>query len=318
MNKFYYLLCVLFLISCSKEIEITLPEKPHKIVVNSTLVPFTLPYPKALYLDIQSSNPIFEATKNSTLANAVVLLYSKGSFFDTIHYVDSVKCYPIKQSFNPIAGDALEVRVVKEGFENVSAITTIPSKVMITDTAITPIAYFDEDGGVFSEIKITFADPGSEVNFYEVAVSMSGYNMDDPLSYYDLTTNDEMITSESYYPSLISFKNDKPRFLLFKDKSINGQVHTLTIFYSPNQGYSGGVHYILDHYISIHLRNVTEEYYTFKTTMIEQMYGKTEDILYGAAEPINVFSNIKNGYGIFAGFNNDISYMHINEVQLPK
>lgn len=318
MNKTFLniLLLTVGLFSCSKEIEIKIPEKKPKIVINSTLVPFTLPIPKALYLDISSSAPVFDTTKNNTIKNAVVLLYTNGNFFDTVHYVDSVRNYPIKQNFNPLAGDNLEVRVMKDGYESVTATTKIPSKIIILDTAITSIAYFDETGGVFSELKITFLDPGNEINFYELAVSNIGYsNYDDPNIYYNLTSEDEIITSESYYPSLLSFENDKPRHLPFNDKKINGQEHTLTVYYMPPIDPVNG--YINAHYISIHLRNITEDYYKFKTTMIKQMYGKTEDILYGTAEPINVFSNIQNGYGIFSGFNNDIVSMYVNQIKLP-
>lgn len=313
-KKLIYLFTFLFFISCSKEIEIKIPEKKPKIVVNSTLVPFTLPAPKSLYLNIQNSATIFDTTKDNTIKNAIVLLYSNGIFFDTVHYVDSVRNYPIKQSFNPIAGDKIDVKVIKDGFENVSATSRIPLKVIITDTAITPIAYFDETGAIFSEIKITFSDPANEINFYELVVTDIAYsNYDDPDIYYNLTTQDEIITSESYYPSILNFATDKPKYLLFKDKKISGQTHTLTVYYMPPIEPVGG--YINDHYISIHLRNVTEDYYKFKTTMLQQMYGKKEDILYGVAEPINVFTNIKNGYGIFAGFNNDIVSIHVNKTK---
>ena len=77
----------------------------------------------------------------------LVLLYSNGNFYDTIYYVDSVKTYPIKKNFNPAAGDDLEVRVSKAGYESVRAATKIPSKVAITKSTITPVAYFDETGG---------------------------------------------------------------------------------------------------------------------------------------------------------------------------
>ncbi|MFA6925015.1 MAG: DUF4249 domain-containing protein [Bacteroidales bacterium] len=318
MNKISYVFLFLIFLSCNKEIEIKIPEKKPKLVVNCTLVPFTLPMPKTLYFDIKSSTHIFDTTKNTTIKDAIVLLYSNGNFLDTIRYVDSVKNYPVKLSMYPVTGQNLNMKVIKDGYESVSASTTIPSKVIITDTSVTPIAYYDETGTVFSEIKITFTDPANEVNFYEIAVSNIAYsNFDDQTIYYNLTTADKIITSESYYPSLIRLDVNKPKYLLFNDKQINGQEHNLTIYYSPPQ-IEDTYRYISDHFISIHLRNVTEEYYKFKTTMIQQMYSRTEDILYGVGEPLNVFTNIQNGYGIFAGFNNDIISMHINKIKLDK
>ena len=174
-----------------------------------------------------------------------------------------------------------------------------------------------KQGGAVSELNLTFKDPANETNFYEVEVANSYLVNVDPLfGYYSLTTQDEIITSESYYPSLLNFDKDKPRYLLFKDKKINGQEHTLTFYYIPPQ-HEDSHRYISSHYIIVYLRSVTEEYYKFKTTMIQQKYARAEDILYGAAEPINVFTNIQNGYGIFAGFNNDMVPMYINEIKLP-
>ncbi len=105
---------------------------------------------------------------------------------------------------------------------------------------------------------------------------------------------------------MIHFDAREPRFLLFNDKLINGKEHTLQIYYTPPQRYEDGNRYISKHYISIHLRNVTEDYYKFKTSMLQHLYNNEENILYGMGEPINAQSNINNGYGLFAGFNNDI------------
>ena len=234
MNKTNYAFIILLLISCSKKIEINIPVRTPRIVVNSTLVPFTLPRPKSLYLDIQSSAPIFDTVQNNVIADATVLLYSNGNFLDTIHYVDSLSIYLLKPNLTPLTGDNLTVKVMKQGYESVSASTRIPSRVLITDTAITPVAYFGETGNPYSELKITFKDPANEINFYELAVSTISFsNYDNPFDYYDLTTADEIITSESYYPSLIKFDLDRPKYLLFKDKKKRATAHAdslLSIF----------------------------------------------------------------------------------------
>jgi len=94
---------------------------------------------------------------------------------------------------------------------------------------------------------------------------------------------------------------------------INGDLIVVIEEIPHGQLKRDGQNVLYDHYISIHLRNITEEYYKFKTTMIQNLYSKQEDILYGMGEPLNVKSNIKNGYGLFAGFNNDIVSFHFDE-----
>lgn len=301
-------------IACTKEVEIKIPDQKQNLVVYSTIAPFLLPRPKSLHIDIKNTKYIFDST-NSYIIDANVFLYINNTFTDTIKYIDSVKTYPI--IFFPKEGDKYSIVVQKKGYKTIDAMTYIPSRVRITDTLITPIAYFDETGSVFSEISITFTDPGNEVNYYELAVSKISFSYDNPKDFYELSTNDKIVTSESYYPSLIRFYVDKPKYLLFNDTRINGLKHTLNVYYSPPQ-HQDDARFISDHFISIHLRNVTEEYYKFKTTMIKHLYNKQEDILYGMNEPINVISNINNGYGLFAGYNFDIVSLHIDELVISK
>jgi len=315
MSKIYFVTIILFLFSCTKEIEIEIPKEKHKLVAYSTIVPLTFPYPKALGIKLQSSKHIFDTTA-SIIDDAQILYYENEVLKDTLKYVDSIGVYVISESMSdyPIKNNSYSIQVIKEGYEIITANTTIPSKVNITDTVITSIAYFDETGSVFSEIAITFTDPVNETNYYEIAVSDIAFTYDNSTNFYELSTNDNIITSESYYPSLMRFDVDKPKYLLFTDKEINGKEHILNVYYKPPRNlHENGSEYISDHYISIHLRNITEEYYKFKTTMIQHLYSKQEDILYGMGEPLNVKSNIKNGYGLFAGFNNDIVSFHFDE-----
>lgn len=310
LNKIILIFLVLFLVSCTKEIEVDIPVQKPSMVVYSTIVPFTTPQPKSLNIDLQSTRHIYDSA-GYPISDATLLLFKNNILFDTVKYIDSVNCYPLNGLF-PKEGDNYTIIINHAEFETIFAYTFIPTKVYITDTVITPVAYFDETGSVFSEISITFTDPGDEINYYELAVSDISFSYDNPDDFYELSTNDNIITSESYYPSLIRFDVDKPKYLLFTDKQINGVEHTLNVYYTPPQREDEN-RYISSHYISIHLRNVTEDYYKFKTSMIQHLYNKQEDILYGMGEPLNVISNIENGYGLFSGFNNDIVSLYVDE-----
>jgi len=307
----------IFIISCKKEIVIKIPEKKPSLVIYSTLVPYTLPQPKSLNIKIESSLSFYDTTKVSVIKDALVLFYKNGNFIDTIRYIDSLKNYPIPLNFYPNVGDNVRMKVIKDGYKSVSAATTISSKVEIKNISVIPFAYFNDIGEVFSEIDITFDDHANELNYYEVAVSELSteiaFNYDNPENYYSLSSNDNIITSESYYPSPLNFDLKPPLSLLFNDKEINGTEHILKIYYMP-VWIGGAVRCLSDNYINIHLRNVTEEYYKFKTTMIEQLNNQKENILYGMGEPLNVYTNIENGYGVFAGFNNDIKTYHQEQI----
>jgi len=306
--KIVIILIVSFLLfACTKEVEIEIPQEKPKIVAYSTIVPFTLPTPKPLWIRLQSSLHIFDDSQ-SKMDDAIIMYFENGVLKDTLKYIDSLDIYSISNNISdyPIAGNTYSIQIHKENFETITSTTKIPAKVAIKDTAIVPISYIDETGNVFSEISLTFTDPSDEINFYEIAVSDIAFNYDSSNYFYELSTYDNILTSESYYPSLIRFDINKPKYLLFNDKSINGKEYTLRVYYNPPQKTKDDNRYIAKHYISVHLRNVTEDYYKFKTSMIQHLYNKEEDILYGMGEPINIISNVNNGYGLFAGFNNDI------------
>ena len=313
MKNIIILIVSLLLFSCTKEVEIEIPQEKPKIVAYSTIVPFTLPSPKPLGIKLRSSLHIFDNSQ-SKIDDAIVIYFENGVLKDSLKYIDSLDMYSISNNISnyPIAGNTYSVQIQKSGYENITATTKIPSKVVITDTAIVPISYIDETGDCFSEIAVTFTDPVDEINYYEIAVSVIAFKYDSAKYFYELSTHDNIITSESYYPSLIRFDVDKPKYLLFNDKSINGKEYTLRVYYSPPQEEDAN-RYILNHSISVHLRNVTEDYYKFKTSMMQHLYNKEEDILYGMGEPINIISNVNNGYGLFAGFNNDIVSLFVPE-----
>ena len=314
MKKLGIFLLLIALTACSEELEIIIPAKEPSLVVYSIIRPFAYSNTEQQYIKLQSTSHIFDTASNE-ICDAQVLYYENDLLKDTLSFSTNVQAYLISPNISdfPIEGNSYSIVVQKPGFKSVSANTFIPSQVKIIDTLVSPVAYFDEDGLVYSEIQFSFEDPAEEINYYEVAVSKLGASNADSGDFYELTTNDNLILSESYYPSLIRFDLDKPKNLLFSDKSINGKKHTLTMYYFPPQRESEKL-YIGSHYLSIHLRNITEDYFKFKTTMIQHLNSKEEDILHGTGEPINVISNINNGFGLFSGYNEDIASLHIDSL----
>ncbi len=303
-----------FLSSCGKELEleINVPDKPKSLVVNSTLVPFNLPIPKYLGIELTNSQSIFDTLNPPSVNNATVLLYKNNSFVDTLSYDSISKMYPLgyQEPFHgPLPGDTYQINIVADGFRQISARTTIPGKVEIISFQIIPAGFIDDLGGAWSEIVLTFNDPPEKTNYYEIVVGTIDF---DPRDYYSLFSYEKVITEESYYPSPLRIDLKKPHYLLFKDSSFNGEEKTLSFYYDPPQ-FMTDKRYISRHLGNIQLKNVSEEYYRFKTSYIQGLYDQEEDFLYGMGEPMNVYSNINNGYGIFAGYNDCIVQFEVEE-----
>lgn len=308
MNKIYIVLLFFISVSCTKEIEIEIPNKEPSFVVNSLITPFTLPMPLQIGIELQSSSHIFDTTKKELITDALVLYFENNIIKDTLNYYEELGFYLITDEINdyPIVGNEYSIQISKDGYKTVTAKTIIPNKVEIKDTSLVLIAFFDEDDMVYSEVTINFTDPADKINYYEVAISKITQDY-----YYEISSNNKIITTESYYPSLFEFDKNKPKTLLFSDKLINGKNVDLSLFYPPPY-YVSDISWIPFNYISVHLRNVTEDYYKNKTTYLQHTYSQQENILYGMGEPINVYSNIENGHGVFAGYNSSIVSFQID------
>jgi hypothetical protein len=310
-SNFFIILFSVVLFSCSKEIEIDLEETESRLVVRSeitnkpdTVVPgpgVILPQfiPAKLVLGLSSSvydDPI------ENIIDAKVILRKNNFTYDTIYYNSSKGYYELFETPNdlPKPGDELSLEVMYQN-KSIASSSIMPSKVDIIsiDTSVY-YSHFIEGLGMFSEGKMTFHDPGSEENYYELMVCYSGLFNDEVIPR-RIKTDENFITGENHYPSEINTSNNtfEQKSLLFTDKTFNGEEKTVR-FYFAVEGFKNDNSIDFPHnIISYYLRNVTKEYYMFKTSKITYLLNSGENFLLGASEPKNVYTNIENGLGAF-------------------
>ncbi|NMC40585.1 MAG: DUF4249 family protein, partial [Bacteroidales bacterium] len=80
----------------------------------------------------------------------------------------------------------------------------------------------------------------------------------------------------------------------FTDKMFDGKHCSVKIYFAT-QAYA-------DYNLKITFRSVSESYYKFKERQYAYLFSLKNDIFSGMSDPINLYSNIKGGYGIFAGY----------------
>jgi hypothetical protein len=304
-----------FLVGCTTDIEIQIPETTPRLVVSSALVPwdFASGAPKLNGVSVYPSRHIFDGSPLQPISNATAKLYRNGLFFQELQYRSenhfrfySVYYPPLQ---GPMPGEAFKVEVSAPGFEPVYAETVIPSLVPIVNVEIERVAVRQpsENQGevILSRIILTFDDPVEENNFYEVVLASVG-NEYKPHYYVYTSTNSTFITNEPYYPTPLSENVFYPPTLLFSGKTFKGQRCHIDLYYSPRKRLVevGGnwINILMPDILSLQLRNVSDDYYKHYTTLYHAKRLKLEDGLYGAAEPINVFGNVTNGFGIFSSF----------------
>ncbi|WP_066629943.1 DUF4249 family protein [Labilibacter marinus] len=214
----------------------------------------------------------------------------------------------------PISGDtySLKVEIGENDVQTpkvLTASTSIPSKVPFTLEQLPT-----KNVNPYTKYKISFTDPGPEKDFYYlVAMAISPINnfvnkgsinidriwenLGSRNSSYQIshltqvtskwtgldtnTTSDEKNTYPSNYYGT-----------LFTDESFNEKRKE--IFLEPIQ-YFGDDPY--GAYLSVELYHITEDYYRHYESTLRQV--NAENDIY--SEPVQVYSNVKNGHGLFGG-----------------
>lgn len=306
-----------FLICCDTSIEFDIPEKPKVLVVNSTLVPSTLPGVKFLKIDVDYSFYVFDTISETKVTDAKILLYRNGILEDTLLYDSTSQGYELGYlAFQgPIAGDIYDIEVHATGFPVAYSSTFIPEKVAIEEVLLVPAGFTDSNGFIWSEVTLSFTDPGQGRHFYEVMVVKNGQFYD--YRFPEHFTNEAFITSESYYPSPVRPDLKAPASLLFNNDTFKGEEMTFTFFFRPNQSREGSTFFLDWQVAGIQLRHITEEYYHYRTSLLQSWYHHQDDFFYGIGEPLNVYTNITNGFGLFGGFNEDIRQIEIQQMEVP-
>jgi hypothetical protein len=317
MKRFFL---IIFLSSaffaCEMDVEVDIPEKPPRLVVTSTLVPWSA---NSWFLGVEvfSSRHIFDESANLPIDNATVRVYRDGDFFGQLSYLsnDNYSFFPFgfPALQGPLPGETYRVEVSAPGFEPVWAETTIPQPVAITHWNLDRIGLFDEDGKVYSRVSLTFNDPPNQTNYYEIVVTPVDCQYR-AACYSNLISFESVITGEPSYPSPVMIDSNGARRLLFKDDTFEGKEFTVNFYYFPGQEHHGSSLVLTGGFYAIQLRHVTEEYYKHFSTLQQARNQRYENILYGMGEPINIFSNITNGFGVFAGFNSSVIELHLNDL----
>lgn len=312
INKLVFV--VLSLFGCNfyeTEVPIDLPAPKPKLVLHSAFTPFDLPALVKLFsVSVSQNAGVFDTTKMVPIADATVSLFIDGKFDQILKYSSGSGLY--WSNFYPNAGIEYSIKVEKEGFETVTTNGTIPPKVAIKNCELTPFAGLNSDNLAFSQLSVTFDDPADQINYYEIMVLDYGQEKDK----YRLTTNDKIITSESYYPSPVLMDADLPKRLLFNDRLINGKTHTVEMTFHANQVLIRGKLFITPNLLYIAFRSVSKDYYLYYTSLLKHTYNRRSDMLFGIAEPSPVYTNIQNGYGLFAGYAEDTRSFWVDSLKV--
>ncbi len=289
MKKTYLLLGITLLLvgGCETSVDIDFPSLRPLIVVNSLFQPgqrWEIHVSEAL-----STAQGIDAVRFITHATAVILeegrvvapLYHNGDGF-----------YRSSNGHRPVVGTSYTLRVSAPGYEDIEAVGAIPEPVLVAFThEITRRSASSAD----FEVTIRLTDPPDQDNYYYIAAVFSRFVNQGSTSINHLSfhTEDAAILVESGEALGL---NGPGEFgdAVFSDALFDGVSHDVVLeITTPLEDPS-----VFRGTLEVYLYSVSKTYYDYMTT-----YNVHEDVRGNPfAEPVQVHTNVQNGFGIFAGF----------------
>ena len=284
-----FLALILILHSCEMIVDIDLPEQEPVMVINAIIEA-----DKPLIVNVSKSIGIFDTTKQYNIENAIVEIYENGNYKEKLNYTKDGNY--ISNLVIPKNGNKYKVIASAPGYQEVSAETDIPfNDVKVSNIIIKDSVNFNLNNivnGITTEASVSFTihDP-PETNYYNLEMTYIDSSNQIEYSIY-------ISVSDSKLEILNNYEN-----LLFIDRSFNGKDIRIEVFFNSYylnlpEYYSSGEP---PPYILFNISTVSHEFYLYKKTSLEQSLSIDNPF----AEPAPVYSNIKNGLGIFSGKNNN-------------
>lgn len=328
--KFIYFVLFIPLVSCVEEIDMTHYEHEDKIVVNSLFSPDS-----NFYVRISKSTGLNEAVyghsqdfsgddsifldcdswyiKPVRVKDANVELWKNDKFLEKLLYTRLGIFRSLNESPEP--NQKYEVRVSASGLESVTADDMLPEKVKIISANFEDVGFCFDDDSYFTKISITFKDPADQKNYYEILLpdttwysNFNGANFENEIDsvgyfiwYSMIKTDDPVILAEGE-------QNDICRSFVFSDDMINGQIYEATIYLFIGSDVEGYVDYT-GFSQAIELRTVSRKYYLYRKKMRKYLNykfsGTDLEQIYTIGDPVIMYTNVENGYGVFVGYSSD-------------
>ncbi|MAE14184.1 MAG: hypothetical protein CL821_01145 [Crocinitomicaceae bacterium] len=293
MNRLLFLLSIsLAYISCEKVIPFDGDVNTPKLVINSIFQSDS-----SFKVHVSSSRSVIDTASFKNIDDAIVTIKDRNeNIIETLNHVENG--FYKGQTF-PQENQTYILEVNHPNYANITASDSLPSPITInsvdTSTIIDPI------NGNRLQISMNFDDPENTQNYYLIETySVNEYLViknSDTTEYELDTTKQFMVLTDEVFQNGGSPWREQG---LFNDLLFNGQNKTLELEI-PNDSWSGSE----DGYdwsyqtltLRLYLHNITLSYYYYRTSL--ELFQNASGNPF--AQPVQVFSNVENGFGVFAG-----------------
>ena len=270
-------------IACERDIEIKLDDIEPKLVLYSV-------FNADETIQVVVSNSRNPLAKGDVVyhKDAVVELFDKNGFIEVLEFVEienslgGVGYY--SSTHLPLVGEKYLIKASLEGYKDVHAEDIIPLETPIFEAELIADS-IPREIGVFSLVNIKLNDPPEE-NYYNIVFRSK---------YIDLVSRDTVSDDVVFLQSDDrNIETDLYTGAIFDDASFNGNTKEVSLLYDA---FDFGERKLIE--ITIECRNVSFDYYRYYRTFLAALNSSSDPF----AEVVLVHNNIKNGYGLWGGYN---------------
>lgn len=229
------------------------------------------------------------AQSNTNLPDARILVYENGILKDSLLYQSLDQIYSSTQ-FNWLNGATYQLVASAPGKKTVDATDVMPLRiepeniVRIHNAKSFTIPEMDNATVLCDEVSFTFKDPGAAKNYYSFDFLIGGGG---GFGHVGVICNDADVQNEVNDNDPSSTNALRYGTLYLDDLNFNGQTKKITLYVPSNPGGIDPYNLIFTH--------LSESSYKYSRTF--SLYQDTQGNPF--SEPVQVYSNVKNGAGIF-------------------
>ncbi len=294
-----FILISLVLVGCETTEKIDdFPLRPSKLVVNCYFNTDS-----TWKFQVSKSLSVLDNAEIKLIRNANIKLYKEGELLNTISSIGADGWYRSPENF-PEEGKEYSIEVTSPDFKDgIQAKDVVPVKpsilnagIIVTDSSFYDHGYYYYSYGyVKGSFEITLADQMNVSNYYQLKI----YYMDSVFNNYTeerefshLQKSLISITSEDMN---VENSREYGTSLLINDYMIDGQNYTLSVDFNDWNAMRKK-EYLIE------LTSITRSGYLYRKTIDESNNSRNDPF----AEPVMIYSNVSNGFGIFSAYSSGI------------
>jgi hypothetical protein len=268
---FIALLLILFILGCRKDINLDIPDQEPIFVLNALLKNDSV-------ISIEVTKPV------KALSNELIRFIDDAS----ITVADDKNEFTLNHRFKgwyndslhkAVAGVNYRISVKRNNFKEAYTSVKVPSVPSLI------IANYSMIKQSIASAKVVFNDPASETNYYQICIDQKDTNGVVLKGYINTPETNIDLGSDEFYYNGCYFFNDK----LYNGKAIDKRLE----FYL-NSVYDSLGNAIADYKPLLMLRNLNYEFYIYNWSVYNFYRNQNNPF----SEPVQVYTNIKNGIGI--------------------